>query len=73
MALKTINSILKECDNTDSLTVIIDSWKYICRNKYSYPIAHIEYAKEHLVQLAAKMGRNDAKDLKGITSLINNV
>jgi len=62
--IKTISEILIEADKTDELKVLCNCWEEIVKNRYFYPLTHIDFAREHLVNLAKQMARKDMRELK---------
>lgn len=67
---KTISEILIEADATNDLNELSKAWKYICDNKYDYPLSEIYFAKEHLGNLAIEMAKRDIKLLKPVLDLL---
>jgi len=62
--MRTITEILKEADVTDDIDVISNAWKEIKLNLKKYPLCDIQFAKEHLNNLAGALGTKHAKQVK---------
>jgi hypothetical protein len=52
--IRTINEILIEADNTDSLQGLSSLWNEIVLNKYKYPLVNIWFAQDHINGLKEK-------------------
>ncbi len=56
---RSITEILKDADSSTDLQVLINLWNEIANNKYKYPLVEIQFANEHIRELALTSNGQD--------------
>ncbi|MGH1338331.1 MAG: hypothetical protein ACRBFS_19570 [Aureispira sp.] len=62
--IRSISMILIDADNAVEPKVLSDCWNEIAKNKYSYSLAQLTFAKEHLESLSRKLARQAIEENK---------
>lgn len=60
---KTLSQILIEADKVDNIEELSSYGDYLCNHAKEYPLIQLEYAHEHLANLAREMAIRHSKDL----------
>jgi hypothetical protein len=66
--IRTISAILIEADEATHPYFLNESWGEILKNKKRYPLVELEFALEHLRDLAKEMAQRDTARLRLIFS-----
>ncbi len=70
---RSISEILIEADATEELKVLSECWQEIVKNKYTYTIAEIGFAQEHIMGLVKNMAKGDAEIMTPLFNTLFNV
>ena len=57
--IRTLTEVLKDADKAKDLQVLIGLWNEIARNKFRYPLVELNFANEHIRELALESNGED--------------
>jgi hypothetical protein len=61
---KSLSEVLKKADAATTPQQLSTCWKYLCDNRYQFPLVQLYFAREHIENLARQMARRDVEMIR---------